>query len=175
MDSKKVLWTVISVGLFLVVFFGTALMLFAPRRGAPEAPASVMNQTPPRAADPTEYLLAPVPALVPEPAAAIPPPGEVVIVYGERPPPAPDAVLPVPSRPGAYAPAPPVPAARPPAARPPERPPAPVPRPRTVTVAEWWIQAASPTSRSGAENLRAELSRRGLSAVITLRDVDGTT
>ena len=182
-ETKKVLWTVISVGLFLVVFFGTALLLFAPRRGAPQAPAAIGNEAPPRAAEPDEYLLNPVPA--PDPASALPAsPGEVVIVYGENPPaaalpgtPAPavgaapsaGTALPTPAKSGTYTPSSPSPAAKAPAAKPP------APKPKTVTVTEWWIQASSPTSRSRAESLQADLSRQGLSSVITLKEVDGTT
>lgn len=191
-ETKKVLWTVISVGLFLVVFFGTALLLFAPRRGAPQAPAAIGNEAPPRAVEPDEYLRNPVPA--PSPAAPLPAaPGEVVIVYGENPPAAalPGAAapgspaepagtlpaapagttLPAPAKSGSYTPAAPTPAAKAPAAKPA----APAPKPKTVTVTEWWIQASSPTSRSRAESLQAELARQGLSSVITLKDVDGTT
>ena len=191
-ETKKVLWTVISVGLFLVVFFGTALLLFAPRKGAPQAPAAIGNEAPPRAAEPDEYLRNPVPA--PSPASAQPPsPGEVVIVYGENPPAAalpgsagstapatsagsasagqPGTTLPAPSKSGTYSPAASTPAAKAPAAGTPP----PSPKPKTVTVQEWWIQASSPTSRSRAESLQAELARQGLSSVITLKEVDGTT
>lgn len=187
-ETKKVLWTVISVGLFLVVFFGTALLLFAPRKGAPQAPAAIGNEAPPRAVEPDEYLRNPAPA--PDPAAPLPAaPGEVVIVYGENPPAAalPGAAapgsptgaaqtapagtaLPAPAKSGSYTPAA-APSAKPPAAKPS----APAPKPKTVTVTEWWIQASSPTSRSRAESLQAELARQGLSSVITLKDVDGTT
>ena len=189
-DTKKVLWTVISVGLFLVVFFGTALLLFAPRKGSPQAPAAVGNEAPPRAGEPDEYLRNPVPA--PDPAAILPPlPGEVVVVYGENPPaaalpgapgtaapagttpPPSGGALPVPAKSGSYTPASSVPAAKTPA---PAKPAEVVkPKPKLVTVTEWWIQASSPTSRSRAESLQTELARQGLSSVITLKEVDGTT
>ncbi len=185
-ETKKVLWTVISVGLFLVVFFGTALLLFAPRKGAPQAPAAIGNEAPPRAGEPDEYFHTPVPA--PDPAAALPSaPGDVVVVYGENPPasalpgaaapsgtaaPAPGGTaLPVPAKSGTYTPA----SSSPPAKAPAAKPASPAPKPKTVTVTEWWIQASSPTSRSRAESLQAELSRQGLSSVITLKEVDGTT
>lgn len=186
-ETKKVLWTVISVGLFLVVFFGTALLLFAPRKGAPQAPAAIGNEAPPRAAEPDEYLRNPVPA---PPPVQPPSSGEVVVVYGENPPAAalpgpagspapaspatpaaqPGAALPAPAKSGTYAPA-----AAAPASKAPAPPSSQAPKPKTVTVTEWWIQASSPTSRTRAESLQAELARQGLSSVITLKDVDGTT
>jgi len=198
-DTKKVLWTVISVGLFLVVFFGTALLLFAPRRGAPQAPAAIGNEAPPRASEPDEYLRNPAPAPSLD-TAAKDPSGDVVVVYGENPPAsalpgslAPNAstasqtaepgaspgtapaapvgsALPAPSKSGTYTPAPSNPAAKAPAAAKPS-----AAKPKTVTVSEWWIQASSPTSRSRAESLQAELARKGLASVITLKDIDGTT
>lgn len=196
-ETKKVLWTVISVGLFLVVFFGTALLLFAPRKGSPQAPAAVGNEAPPRVNEPDEYLRNPAPAPVPVPAPTAS--GEVVVVYGDNPPaaalpgapsplgtpattpsgtltPSPSApagaALPVPAKSGMYTPASSTPPAKAPSAA---KAPAPAPKPKTVTVSEWWIQASSPTSRSHAESLQAELARQGLSSVITLKDVDGTT
>lgn len=199
-DTKKVLWTVISVGLFLVVFFGTALLLFAPRKGSPQAPAAIGNEAPPRAAEPDEYLRNPVPAPAPASIQGSSP-GDVVVVYGENPPPsalpgtaAPDgsavpaagsgnqapagptetAALPPPAKSGSYKPAPAVPAAKSSSAIKPEGK-APTAKPKVFTVSEWWIQASSPTSRTRAESLQAELAEKGLSSVISMKDVDGTT
>jgi len=42
-------------------------------------------------------------------------------------------------------------------------------------VAEYWIQAAAFTSRSRADDLQRELASKGLSTLITVKDLDGIT
>lgn len=207
-ETKKVLWTVLSVAMVLVVASGMALALVYPRGSSGNAPATVAAVAPPRTASPDEYVREVQPAPVP----VVPAPGpatqgsDVIIVYGDKPDPStlPDAgtrpaTLPSPAvtappstspPPGTavpaqgavskpYSPAPGAagatgatssnhaaesrPTTTPPAARAP------------VTVTEYWIQAAAFTSRTRADELQHELSARGLTALITVKDLDGVT
>ncbi len=200
-ETKKVLWTVFSVGVVLIAFFGLALLLFYPKQGMAKAPASVGNASPARVEDPQDYLGEPPPAARPEPAAP-----QTVIIYGERPDeetvppteapagsaataPATSAPATTPTAPAAApqgsttaqpAAAPKPAAATKPAAAPkpatatkPAAKPATSTKPTTVTVTEYWIQAASFTSRERAESLKAALAEKGLSSVITVKDIDG--
>lgn len=49
------------------------------------------------------------------------------------------------------------------------------PERKTVTVTEYWIQAGSFQSRSGAEEANRILGEKGFSARLTTKDVDGTS
>lgn len=221
LETKKVLWTVMSVVIVLVVASGIALALAFPRGGSSGAPATVAAVAPARAPSPDEYVRSfePVP---PQPAQAQPAPtsptglpgqgttapsSDIVIVYGDKPSAAalsaaatgaPSASgSPVAAAPGAgpasagstqavatkpYSPAPaaapkapaqtaaPKAAAKPSAAASTPKAPA-----KPATIEEYWIQAAAFTSRSRADDLQRELAGKGLSTLITVKDIDGIT
>lgn len=183
LDSKKVLWTVVSISIVLVVALGIALALFFPPAGAAEAPASVAGAAPPRTVSPDAYLREPTPAPVPTGEAQ----GQggsagdnIIIIYGDKPAadllgqqpaaaspsPGPAAPLSAPA-PTAVAPRPAAPAAASPQAA--AKPAA----PKSVTVTEFWIQAGSFSSKSRAEDLQRNLAAKSLSSIITLSEVDG--
>lgn len=186
LDSKKVLWTVVSISIVLVVALGIALALFFPPSGADEAPASVAGAAPPRTTSPDAYLREPTPTPVPS-AGTQAPTGtagdNIIIIYGDKP--AADLLGQQPSVTTPAAPAAPVaaPAPAPAAAAPRVAAPAPAAttpktaaRPaasKTVTVTEFWIQAGSFSSKSRAEDLQRYLAGKGLSSIITLSEVDG--
>lgn len=193
LETRKVLWTVLSVVIVLVVAMGIALALAYPRGSSAGAPASVAAVAPPRSPSPEAYVTAVEPAPVPSPI-PVPAPSsgsDIIIVYGDKPA---ASALPGPvdgSATGApatgltqptqesYTPVGASTAA--PAARVAKA----VPKPSTSqtaakptaprTVSEYWIQAAAFTSRSRADDLQRVLAAKGLSTLITLKDIDGTT
>jgi len=201
-ETRKVLWTVLSVVIVLVVAMGIALALAYPRGSAAGAPASVAAVAPPRSPSPEAYVKAVEPAPVPSPTPAPAPSSgsDIIIVYGDKPaagalpgsadgsatgvpatgltqpiqkpytPVAASGVAPAATQP-ATAPAAQAakPAAKPAASQTAAKPAAP------RTVSEYWIQAAAFTSRSRADDLQRELAAKGLSTLITLKDIDGTT
>jgi cell division septation protein DedD len=200
-ETKKVLWTALSVLIVLVVAFGIALAFVMPKGDTAMAPASIGATTPPRVAAPEAYIRSAEPAPVPLAPGSTVPSGDsgVIIIYGEKPA---TPALPVPVEPLAqtgsagtatastsaapasqakpYTPAPPASAA-------PKAPaqtstavttaakPAAAAKPSaSTTVTEFWIQAASFTSRTRAEDLQRSLVDRGLSSIITVKEIDGT-
>ncbi len=186
LETKKVLWTVISIAIVLVAASGIAVALFMPPAGAESAPASIAGAAAPRAVSPDAYVRQVEPA--PIPSAAEPATGgdSIIIIYGDKP--ASDALASAgaapsaaattaPSAPSAsaYTPAPPaaakpsVSAAAPSAAKPSAKP----SLPKSVTQTEYWIQAGSFTSRSRAEDLQRDIAAKGLSSIISLSEVDG--
>jgi len=202
LETKKVLWTVLSVVMVLIVVSGITLALVYPRGASRGAPATVAAVAPPRTATPDEYVRAvePVPVPAAPVAAAQPSAGsDIIIVYGEKPA---SATLPeqglratgtassqtstatatatataTTTKP--YTPAPAtatVPGAAKPAAASQAAPSAVKPASKAaapVTVSEYWIQAAAFTSRSRADDLQRELASKGLSTLITVKDLDG--
>ena len=195
METKKILWTVLSVTIALVVASGIALALTYPRGGSAEAPAMVAAVSPPRSASPDVYVRAVEPIPVPPPPAPAAPTGtDIIVIYGDKPsaatlaipqgtPTAPAAAdQNPPAVPKLYTPAPPKAAA---ATKSPSAasaaagvkgsatPAAKAAKPKAV--AEFWIQAAAFTSRSRADDLQRDLAGKGLSTLITMKDIDGTT
>jgi len=192
LETKKVLWTLLSVVIVLVVASGIALALAFPRGTSAGAPATVAAVAPPRSASPDEYVRAVEPAPVPPaPAATSTAPGtDIIIVYGEKPdaatiPAATDkpyvpatssaqtpatATKPATTSPAATTATTTSPVTVKPAAKPAVKAPA-VP----ATVAEYWIQAAAFTSRTRADDLQRELATKNLSTLITVKDLDGVT
>jgi DedD protein len=189
LETKKVLWTVISIAIVLVAASGIAVALFLPPAGAEDAPASIAGAAAPRAVSPDAYVRQVEPA--PIPSAAEPASGgdSIIIIYGDKP--ASDALASSGSgaaltasgsgsstsgaaSTGAYVPAPPA-TAKPAAgtssaaAKPSAKP----SLPKTVTRTEYWIQAGSFTSRSRAEDLQRDIAAKGLSSIISLSEVDG--
>lgn len=202
LETKKVLWTVISIAGVLVVASGLALALFLPQAGAENAPASIAGAAPPRAQSPDAYMRQAESAPVPAVGAGQPPSGTITIIYGDKP--ASDVLgqgsgastpasateatqggsLPsTPAAPaaGSYTPAPPAqatpsvpkPAPAAPVAAPSVAKAAPKTAAKTVTVTEYWVQAGSFSSRSRADDLQRDLAAKGLSSIITLSEVDG--
>ncbi|HOX91928.1 MAG TPA: SPOR domain-containing protein [Spirochaetales bacterium] len=202
LETRKVLWISLSVLILVLATTGVGMILFMPKAGQAAAPVSIAGSIPPRATAPETYVRSyePAPAPVAESTAS----GDsITIIYGSKPdasaipsadtvasgttgtvgtaltPSASDSVA---SKP--YMPAPsgssPVAAAKPVS-------PAPVVsvKPAAVSVApkptapktytEYWIQAGSFTSRSRAEDLQRDLAAKGLSSVITVKDIDGTS
>ncbi len=192
-ETRKVLWTVLSVVIVLVVAMGIALALAYPRGSSAGAPASVAAVAPPRSPSPEAYVrsVEPAPVPVPTPAPAPASGSDIIIVYGDKPP---AATLPAASD-GSTAQVPatgltqpaqkpytpaaasvPAPAAAIQATKPVARTPTPTAaKPTARTVSEYWIQAAAFTSRSRADDLQRQLAAKGLSTLITLKDIDGTT
>jgi DedD protein len=153
--------------------------------------------SPPRAASPDVYVRAVEPIPVPPPAAPAAAPGtDIIVIYGDKPsaatltvpqgtPTLPTAAAPVPAAvPKPYTPASSATSstaksttATSPAAAGTVKgtvaPTAKAPKPKTV--AEYWIQAAAFTSRSHADDLQRDLAGKGLSTLITMKDIDGAT
>ncbi|MBU1080996.1 MAG: SPOR domain-containing protein [Spirochaetes bacterium] len=202
LETKKVLWTVLSVVIVLVVASGIALALVYPRGTTAGAPATIAAVAPPRSASPDEYLRAVEPAPAPpSPAEQASPAGsDIIVVYGEKPdaatlpgsPPSAGSAAGTPASgtaseaaaatatsvgaPGSgqkpYVPAPATPVASSSAKPAPKT----APKPSAPkTVAEYWIQAAAFTSRSRADDLQRSLAGKGLSTLITVKDLDGVT
>lgn len=198
LETRKVLWIALSVLILVLATTGIGLVLFMPREGQGAAPVSIAGTAPPRAASPDAYVRSYEPA--PAPIASEQETGtgdSIVIIYGDKPeasalpsadplaqaglsPSASGAASAVPAaKPYTPAPATSSPATKPaitssaakpaPAAAPSAKPAA----PKTYT--EYWIQAGSFTSRSRAEDLQRELAAKGLSSVITVKDIDGTS
>jgi DedD protein len=197
METKKILWTVLSVTIALVVASGIALALTYPRGDSAWTPASVAAVSPPRAASPDVYVRAVEPMPVPPPPVA--PPSStgtaIIVIYGDKPS---AATLTVPqTAPAAPATANPIPAAVPKPYTPASSTPATSTKPtsakaaaaasvkgesapvaktaRPKSVSEYWIQAAAFTSRSRADDLQRDLAGKGLSTLITMKDIDGAT
>jgi hypothetical protein len=86
-ETKKVLWTALSVLIVLVVAFGIALALVVPKGDSAMAPASIGSTTPPRVAAPDAYIRTAEPAPVPPAPGSTSPAADsgVIIVYGEKP------------------------------------------------------------------------------------------
>ena len=190
MEGKKVLWVVFSIALVLVVVLAGGLFLLRPRQARPAEAAP--GQAPSiQGYDPYEYVRGPseTPGLAPSPAE----PQPSVIVVGEKPGSAPAPSVEAQASPPAGEPVRPVQPAvavkpaevRPesrPEARPEPRPavrpavkPAAAPKPGTVRVTEYWIQAGSFSSASRADEVTRSLEEKGLAARTSTRDLDGKT
>ncbi len=196
METKKILWTVLSVTIALVVASGIALALTYPRGDSAGAPATVAAVSPPRAASPDVYVRAVEPIPVPPPPVAPAPSAgtDIIVIYGDKPSaatltvqpgattaPAADAAIPA-ALPKPYTPASSTgatttkPSSSPAAAgsaKSAVKPAAKAIKP--ASVAEYWIQAAAFSSRSRADDLQRELAGKGLSTLITMKDIDGAT
>lgn len=193
LETKKVLWTLLSVVIVFVVVSGIALALAFPRGTSAGAPATVAAVAPPRSASPDEYVRTVEPAPVPPaPATTDTTPGsDIIIVYGEKP----DASTIPSAEEKPYVPAastvqPAATSTKPVAASPASATamtgsapvavkPAVKPAVKTTTapktLAEYWIQAAAFTSRTRADDLQRELATKSLSTLITVKDLDGVT
>jgi len=183
-ERKKLLWISISACVFVLIVLAAGFFLLTPGKNGAQAPAAVGNIAPPKAQDPQDFLSAPPPT------APLTPPhnpdGNVIIVYGDKPS-APAASTAAPSANADPAAASTAPAASPSSAAPAKTataavetapvmaPPAkkPVQKPTTVKVNEYWIQAASFTSRAKADELKQGLAEKGVAALISVKDIAG--
>ena len=195
MERNRVLWVIFSISLFLVVVLAAGLYLLRPVRDG-DAEVATGQTSPLRSFDAFEYVRgkSELPVVEEEPEEA----EEMVIIVGEReeaPSEEAEAALPevpekaVPPRLDSQAPEtapkPGAPAATAPVARstpapsrtrPTTTPVAkPAPRPREVSVTEYWIQAGSYTSPSRAQEIASVLEEQGLVSKITTRTLSGTT
>ncbi len=194
-ERKKLLWISISACVFVLIILAAGFFLLAPKKGSSQAPATIGNDAPPKAQDPQDFLSAPPPA----PALEQPrtQDGGVIIVYGDKPasgaasPSAATATTPATAAPAGNAttsaapasPEPPKPAAAPsvpPKAAPSATPGSAVAKPTAKKTAakpakadEFWIQAASFTSRGRADELKQLLSEKGVAALISVKDIAG--
>jgi len=202
-ENKKLIWIAVAVAGFVLLLAAGLLFFFAPnsKKGGAAAPATIGNTAAPKSVDPQDYLSAPPPS--PAAAApAANPNGDVIVIYGDKPaipsaattqapaqsPSSPNAATTVNSAPqGAASAVPVVPqtAAQKPAAAPSpvksapkakasaaKKPAEAKPLAKALTD-QYWIQAASFTSRTKADELKEDLARRGVAALITVKDLEG--
>jgi DedD protein len=196
-ERKKLLWISISACVFVLLVLAVGFALLSPKKGGAQAPAAIANGAPPKAQDPQDFLSAPPPA----PAPALEQPrnqdGNVIVVYGDKPKlpegEQPSSAIPSANAPAAAAPTEPAaagtptsagtssaPAAPGKAASPAapaalakaqsasKKPPAKSASPR---IDEFWIQAASFTSRGRADDLKQALADRGIAALISVKGI----
>ena len=181
-ERKKLLWISISACVFVLIILAVGFILLTPKKNGAQAPAAIGNSAAPKAQDPQDFLSAPPPA--PLPPAALTPPhnqdGGMIIVYGDKP--NINSTINVPSTTAPTASTPtqtPTPAAKvapTPAATVPVKASAakkPVLKPVSVKIDEYWIQAASFSSRGRADELKQGLSEKGVAALITVKDISG--
>jgi len=88
-ENKKLLWIGIAVSAFVLALAVAGVFLFAPHKGAAQAPATINNTAAPKVADPQDYLSVP-PELgqsttTPDATAPQSGQGDVIIVYGDKP------------------------------------------------------------------------------------------
>ncbi|GAB1432372.1 hypothetical protein MASR2M29_09970 [Spirochaetota bacterium] len=223
LETQKILWTLMSVLIVLVVASGIALALAFPRQGNYSAPATVAAVAPARAAKPGEYVRSP--ETQPGPATAQQQEsaqlladqqkadqqkadqqkadqqkadqtksdrpealnsGDIIIIYGDKPDSSaisaarqgPSQAAPAQSSTTAkpYTPAPAQPktaAAASSAAKSAASSDKTAGQAKTVSVDEYWIQAAAFTSRARADDLQRELAQKGLSTIIIVKELDG--
>lgn len=197
-EQKKLLWISLSACAFVLALAVTGFFLFAPQKGGVTAPATIGNTAAPKSADPQDFLMTPPPVPnVEQPRTAA---GDVVVVYGEKPetidanesnPQATSLSIPSSAVPAASASGVPNNNAIPsgsvptPSARTAKTPPAtaakkPVAaKPLTSKTAkkikadEYWIQAASFSSRTRADELKETLAAKGIASIISVKDIDG--
>jgi DedD protein len=198
MEQKKVLWTVVSVVVFLVVVVAVGLVVFYPKKDTAK-PAVAVTGAPsqnPNQIDPEAWVRQPetVPGFQAPPAGGTTAPGaaapgSVTVTYGQQPETAQPAVKDTGStvtvdvapaeKPAAVKPAP--------IARKPETPkpqgqkiqsakkPAPVSASvaKPVAKGQFWIQAGSFKSKAKAEQAKTLLGEKGLSSLITTKAIGG--
>jgi DedD protein len=195
-ERNKLLWIAVSVCLFVLVATAAGLYLFAPEKGGAEAPASLGNAAAPKAADPQDFLMLPPPPPPEEkPRSDV---GDIIVIYGEKP-----TGLELPSAGGTTGGAAKTAAASeaapgPIGARTAQAVAAPKAAATTVAVPaakvatstkaaapaktatsakvkteEYWIQAASFTSRGRADEMKESLASKGVASLISVKDIDG--
>jgi DedD protein len=202
-ERKKLLWISVSACVFGLVLIGAGFFLFAPRSGGAAAPATIGNIAAPKAQFPQDFLSAPLPApAVDQPRTAVGPDGSVYVVYGDEIPQgqggplsgalpaaptaatgskaaakAPEATTPSTAAPSTAAPSTAAPKA---AAKPAAEAPKAAAKAASATKSalkpksgDYWIQAASFTSRGRADDLKDGLSQKGIASHISVKDMVG--
>ena len=191
-ERKKLIWIGISACSFVLILSLAAFFLLTPKKGGAQAPATIGNSAPPKAQDPQDFLSAPPSA----PSLEQPrnQDGGMIIVYGDKPSlpaaaagaqrPADSATPSTAATPAA--PAASTKAAAEKAALSAAKAAAPVAGQKTALAAkatsaspakakaaEYWIQAASFTSRGRADELKQGLAEKGIAALISVKDISG--
>ncbi len=199
-ETRKVFWVLFSVAVAILVTLGFAFIARWPGKSNPKAPVSIAGTLPTRTIAPEAYANTLAPAPIPGMAETSPegsplgsplgaPSGDnIIIYYGDKPNPAtlqgansatgttvPGFTSTTPAK--NYSPA----GSTPPAVSKTATKPAPVAKlapkapAKAVAVTEYWIQAASLAARSRAEDMQRDIAAKGLSSVITVKDIDGKT
>jgi cell division septation protein DedD len=220
-ERKKLLWISVSAGVVVLLVLVAGFFVFAPKKGEAQAPASIANNSPPKAQDPQDFLSAPpAPPSLEQPKNQD---GGVIIVYGDKPnlsssaggagaasgaasnaaqsgaqgqasstpsasstngtgpgavaSPAPTAQAPVAAAKSAPAskasPAKAQAAAAPAAAKGAAKTSAKAKSP--AKDGQFWIQAASFTSRNRADELKQGLAEKGIASLISVKDISGSS
>jgi DedD protein len=191
-ERKKLLWIGISACAFVLILSLAAFFLLTPKKGGALAPATIGNSAPPKAQDPQDYLSAPPPAPTLEQPRNQD--GGMIVVYGDKPslpaaasgaqgsadsatPAAATPAAPAASTKAATEKAAPsaakAAAAAAPAAGQKAAPAAKAASAAPAKTAEYWIQAASFTSRGRADELKQGLAEKGIAALISVKDISG--
>jgi DedD protein len=202
-ERKKLLWISISACAFILIVLAVGFFLLTPKKGGAQAPATIGNSAPPKAQDPQDFLSAPpgAPALEQprnqdggmivvygdKPSLPATTPGAAANTSGTAagsapaagssptaaplPPPAttPDAA----AKDTAAGAAAVKTAAKPAAKGTAGQKPAAAKKPAMLKVDEYWIQAASFTSRGRADELKQSLADKGVAALISVKDITG--
>jgi cell division protein FtsN len=181
-ERKKLIWITALASVFVLGICATGFFLFRPVvRGGESAPAAVNNLAAPKAEDPQDYLQTPPIA----PGFEQPRGSEsgIIVVYGDKP----ASLSPqIPSSSPASAssgiaktqpkaaPAGTAQAAAQGTAKQPAKvaPPAQA-APKKTKVAEYWVQAASFTSRGRADELKDLLAAKGIASLIMVKEISG--
>ncbi len=204
-ETRKVFVVLFSLAVAVLIVFGFAFLARMQGKNNAKAPVSIAGNLPSRTTAPDAYANTITPAPIPEASQPEAPVGDnIIIYYGDKPdpatlqgaslnasgtgsdiPPGTDGTaqspqgVPVPAK--DYSPATATPSAvTKPAVKPastakvtPKVAAKPAAKPTSVT--EYWIQAASLASRSRAEDMQRDIASKGLSSVITVKDIDGKT
>jgi DedD protein len=197
-ERKKLIWISVSSCVFCLVLIGAGFFLFAPRSGGATAPATIGNISAPKTLNPQDYFSAPPPSATPEkqPTSVVGPDGSTYVIYDDQLIPNPNLTTATSVNPesthtiaaGSTETSTTALAERPTAAKPqattqaaPSKPVKTTPPEKTSTLkptppkvkADYWIQAASFTSRGRADDLKETLSDKGIAAHITVKDIVG--
>jgi cell division septation protein DedD len=204
----------VSVCAFALVLAGLSFLVFTPKKGGSQAPATIGNTAAPKAEAPQDFLSVPAPSPDSQGRSGS---GDIVVVYGDKPTSLGTGTVPSGDLAGTAAPSTAVAAEPNPAAAPlagagataaaptaakaaptaasaakPASPakasavkPASKPSASAATktpakavqpakkAAELWIQVASFTSRGKADDLKDKLAQKGMSSLITVKDISG--
>ncbi|MCE5257066.1 MAG: SPOR domain-containing protein [Spirochaetaceae bacterium] len=191
-NGKKGLWLVLAISIFVLIVLGAAFFLFAPSRSAQATPFDIKGKAEPKPENPSDYL-AGQPGMTSEAPAtqttSTNSSGDIIILYGDQSgsqPATPTTRTSTPSS-STQSPAivsPPTTATTvQPAAKPAAKPATTtttVAKPKTTTSqavkpasGNYWIQAGSFRTKSGADSLLSEFQKKNISATISIRDIDG--